>query len=279
MLHRLFILLTLCFVFACSSSRLLSKVRHYPFLYYFNEYQEADTLFFRLKNPVACPLRVQLNSRMDMPELVEQFGQLTLRANQDTLLKIQVEENLDLSRIKYVTHYGDPTREVSDLPFSLPFSRGKSYKVIQGYQGKFSHNTPTSQFAIDFDLQIGDTVTAAADGFVVGLIQDYKGYGTSKKWRETDQSNFLTLYHPESGRFTQYVHLMHKGSLVKLGDHVKRGQAIGRVGMTGFTTTPHLHFNVKVPTENQGFISVKANFENGLHGDELKKNQRVSHMK
>ena len=58
------------------------------------------------------------------------------------------------------------------------------------------------------------------------------------------QNAFIAIYHTQSGLYTQYVHLNHKGVLVKLGDYVKKGQPIGISGMTGFTTIEHLHFNV-----------------------------------
>lgn len=142
---------------------------------------------------------------------------------------------------------------------------------MQGYNGKFSHNTISSSYAIDFDLQVGDTITSADKGYVVGVIADYKEYGTSKAWRDNDKSNYITLYHPHSGLFTQYVHLNYKGALVKIGDFVEMGQPIGISGMTGFTTKPHLHFNVKYATAEQGLISTEITFENDVSGSDLKK--------
>ena len=45
-----------------------------------------------------------------------------------------------------------------------------------------------------------------------------------------------------------YVHLR-KGSIpVKVGDKVKRGQLIGRVGNSGGTNVPHLHFAMAIPS-------------------------------
>jgi hypothetical protein len=40
--------------------------------------------------------------------------------------------------------------------------------------------------------------------------------------------------------------------------------------MTGFTTTPHLHFNTKIPTKENGLISTEIEFENGVKGKDLK---------
>jgi murein DD-endopeptidase MepM/ murein hydrolase activator NlpD len=43
---------------------------------------------------------------------------------------------------------------------------------------------------------------------------------------------------------TRYAHLMN--SVVKEGDRVKRGSIIGKTGMSGRTTGPHLHYEVIV---------------------------------
>ena len=55
--------------------------------------------------------------------------------------------------------------------------------------------------------------------------------------------NALVLDHG-LGLYTIYFHL--QDSLVKPGDLVQKGQEVGRVGATGRTTGPHLHFGVRL---------------------------------
>ena len=43
-----------------------------------------------------------------------------------------------------------------------------------------------------------------------------------------------------------YDHLEHDSLKVRVGQQVRAGQEIARVGMTGYTYTPHLHFQVFV---------------------------------
>ena len=50
------------------------------------------------------------------------------------------------------------------------------------------------------------------------------------------------------GEHTRYDHLEYHSSKVRVGQHVHAGQEIARVGMTGYTYTPHLHFQVFVFT-------------------------------
>jgi len=201
-----------------------------------------------------------------------------LKELQDTTLKIHYPDFFKMgnSSIHFINSYGNLEKPIVKNALSLPFPIGRQYKIIQGYNGRFTHNTIFNKFAIDFNLNIGDTIYSADDGYVVGVIEDYKSYGTSKKWRENDKSNFITVYHPHSGLFTQYVHLDHKGALMKMGDFVKRGQPIGISGMTGFTTTPHLHFNVKIPSETNGLVSTDFEFENDIKVIDLKKKDKVS---
>ena len=138
---------------------------------------------------------------------------------------------------------GDPETAKHDdtYLYSLPFAKGKKYKIIQGFNGKFSHNTERSRYAIDFNLQVGDTVYAAREGTVVKIRDKFKEYGGRKY---ISKANKITVVHKD-GTFAAYVHLKYKGVFVQPGDSIKRGQPIGICGLTGFTTTPHLHFVVR----------------------------------
>lgn len=51
-----------------------------------------------------------------------------------------------------------------------------------------------------------------------------------------------------NGEYSRYDHLSYNSAMVKVGQHVKVGDEIARVGMTGYTYLPHLHFQVFVVT-------------------------------
>jgi hypothetical protein len=239
-------------------------------------YIRKDTLFCRLKNSLDCPLRFYIStSDTNINKPLHSLDPITFRSKKDTLIMIRLyNHSPNQLQAFWGACLGDLDRKINYNKISLPFVKGKSYTIVQGYNGQYSHHTDYSRYAIDFGLQINDTVCAADDGFVVGIIKDYTKGGNDKRWE--DFANYITLYHPHSGLYTQYVHLKYNGSLVKVGDTVKQGQAIGLAGMTGFTSVPHLHFNVLIPCPpKDGFRSIPIEFIEHYNGNSLRVNDIV----
>ena len=67
-----------------------------------------------------------------------------------------------------------------------------------------------------------------------------------------------------SRTFVHYAHLQHNSVAVRTGQSVRRGDTIGRLGNSGNTNGPHLHFNItdrSSPEEAQGLPFVFDGFE------------------
>jgi murein DD-endopeptidase MepM/ murein hydrolase activator NlpD len=142
----------------------------------------------------------------------------------------------------------------TDYAYTLPFEKGKSCIVGQGYDGKFSHHNVN---ALDFDMEVGTTIVAARDGIVVALKEDSnKG---CKNQSCQPYANYVLIYHND-GTFGSYVHLKKNGVKVKEGDHVSAGEIIAYSGNTGWSSGPHLHFEVYIPDMNKR-NSVKTKFQ------------------
>lgn len=239
----------------------------------FNVEVVNDSLRIRMGNSISCPIRVfASSSNKDMQEKINKTFPVILPANSDTLISYWTDKTKEEIPIKFKLIMGNPNAPIYKKEMNLPFQKGAKYKIIQGYNGQFSHTSEYGKYSLDFNLMEGDTICAAADGFVVGVIEDYSKGGRSKKW--SDYANFITVFHPEMNLYTQYVHLMHKGSFIEVGDYVKAEQAIGRSGKTGRTDVEHLHFNV-IKANESWMESVKIEFKEGYKGSEMKRDDWI----
>ena len=84
---------------------------------------------------------------------------------------------------------------------------------------------------IDFPGSYGQPIQAAASGRI-SYVGQRPGYG-----------NVIEIEHGNA-ILTRYAHLSRFGA--RVGDDVKRGQTIARMGSTGRSTGTHLHFEVRV---------------------------------
>jgi murein DD-endopeptidase MepM/ murein hydrolase activator NlpD len=109
--------------------------------------------------------------------------------------------------------------------FTSPFAQARFYKkddVVNFHYGQ------------DMAGKIGDPIYATNDGVVeVASLYPIRGG--------------LTAINHGAGLVSLYFH--QSQFLVKVGQRVKRGQIIGKVGNTGFSTAPHLHWEMRVRAE------------------------------
>jgi len=84
---------------------------------------------------------------------------------------------------------------------------------------------------VDIGAQYGDPVHAAADGVIINA-EEHVGYGR------------LVVVDHGFGVTSWYGHLSSLNVVV--GQQVKRGEVIGYVGVSGRTTGPHVHYEVRI---------------------------------
>ncbi|MEA2614147.1 MAG: hypothetical protein QOI52_2106, partial [Chloroflexota bacterium] len=108
------------------------------------------------------------------------------------------------------------------------YSGGRfAWPVAGGYISQYFHY---GHYAIDIAADPGTRVMAAAGGTVI-----FAG------WKSNGGGYQVWISHG-SNLYTTYNHMMSVS--VGRGQSVSRGQQVGRVGMTGNATGPHLHFEV-----------------------------------
>jgi murein DD-endopeptidase MepM/ murein hydrolase activator NlpD len=139
-----------------------------------------------------------------------------------------------------------------------------AFDLIRMGEGGLSHRGDGTQ--LDQFYAYGQTVYAIGDGVVVSVRdsmtesdQNLQQPGESAEaYFErslADQQkllaqgfsyvlgNHVIIEHPR-GEYSHYLHLQHGSVQVKIGDRVSRGQPIARLGHSGNSTEPHLHFHV-----------------------------------
>ena len=141
-------------------------------------------------------------------------------------------------QIQYETFKGITTghHHNDKYVYGLPV-KGKC-KIIQGYYGKFSH---IDKKAIDFGLPMGSDVIAAREGLVLEIKSDGKHSCLDPGCEK--EGNFVKILH-DDGSVASYYHLKHNGCLVKPGQKIAKGQVIAISGNNGYSSEPHLHFEV-----------------------------------
>lgn len=147
----------------------------------------------------------------------------------------QLDKQLDLlskSRKDITETLKKKQNEIDHLPTIKPVRGGRITALFGSRIDPFTGQLAPHQ-GIDIAAPVGTKVSAAAAGTVVRIERDYnrnRGYGK------------LVVIDHGFGIQTKYAHL--SKILVKVGTKVKRWEEIGKVGNTGRSTGPHLHYEV-----------------------------------
>jgi murein DD-endopeptidase MepM/ murein hydrolase activator NlpD len=148
------------------------------------------------------------------------------REGAEARLAVQIRLMLSLSKDRAADHAPGRRRG---------FARPTRGTISQGYgcQGRHGRCGPFHD-GIDIATARGRPVRASADGYVA-----YVGWNP---WDRGRRAFFVIIGHAR-GLETVYAHLA-PVRMVRAGQHVSRGQAIGIVGLTGRTTGAHVHWTV-----------------------------------
>ena len=197
------------------------------------------------------------NKRLELQELLDQSEKLLAEYQEsEQIAKKHIDENdaqikaIDAAIDRY---YQEQKRKEEEMRKKQQQSdSSKSVAPVSNvvHKGSFSWPVPGfSRISSDFFDRVnrrsqhcaidiagpgiyGASIVAAGDGVIIGASsQDRGGYG---KYVFIDHGN---------GKSTRYGHMSTVN--VAVGQRVSRGQVIGHVGNTGFSTGPHLHFEVR----------------------------------
>ena len=142
----------------------------------------------------------------------------------------EVRKQMAADREAFAKAFAQPLEpRVFRTGFAWP--RPPVFNAHFGDQRLFNGHRESQHYGSDLAGKVGDPVVASNDGTVVMARPCYSSGNT-------------VLLHHGAHAYTVYFHLSRID--VKLGERVKRGTPLGRVGKTGRVTGPHLHFGMKV---------------------------------
>jgi murein DD-endopeptidase MepM/ murein hydrolase activator NlpD len=186
--------------------------------------------------------------------------------------KLQVELNLPLRQYQQKNDYYFPLQGVWMVVVGPSFSEPHRWALNEefaldivrlGESGKTYHG---SGIKLSDFYSYGQEVVAVADGEVV-TVETSQSEGNDR-FRQLGESaetfmartvaeqeklllagaykvlgNYVVVRH-QGGEYSHYTHLAAASARVKPGEKVKGGQVLGKLGNTGNSSEPHLHFTV-----------------------------------
>lgn len=128
-------------------------------------------------------------------------------------------------------YYDDKAKSLTSFLLRVPlrYTRISSKFTLKRYHPILKRYR--AHLGVDFAAPTGRRVNATADGKII-----HKG-------RKGGYGKTVMIRH-KNGLKSLYAHLNSYNNKIKVGSYVKQGQFIGRVGSTGRSTGPHLHFGL-----------------------------------
>ena len=206
----------------------------------FNTQDEANKYAESLKKEVS-----KLKTEVKV-EKVSELGEMTSIERADSILKDIVDRNKPVvtPKVTYNTNRSNVTKAPTIGATQVAATGGGVWPTVNrrvncAYMGYSGHT------GIDLGGAIGTAIYAYKSGTVT-----FAGWGTGYGLHvKVDHGN---------GMSTLYAHCSEL--LVSAGQQVSEGQMIAKIGMTGYTTGPHVHFEVRlngVPVNPYGYIAGK----------------------
>lgn len=178
---------------------------------------------------------------------------------------------------------------MSKNKYSLPF-KGTWYIEYGGIKKINSHSFDIigQRYAYDFEIRKDNlpyhdnlqecnnyysylkNVYAPLDGWVVDLVNCYSNTHITKDRKiicdcDNPRGNYIIIKHPNN-EYSTICHFEKDSFEVKVGDIVKEGQLLGKVGNSGNTQGPHIHFQVQAGINPDYDKGIPITFHNAYVG-------------
>lgn len=183
--------------------------------------------------PTAAGLYIALKPQTQIEILLANEHSVEVNAQQPPVCIINGEKFYFLKNARFSP---EERAFFLDDGMALPL---ENYVLTSPFGMRVSPISGTWKFhrGIDMAAPAGTSIAACKAGKVKAAIKNDYTYG-----------NYIIIEH-EGGMTSTYAHM--SKMLVQKGDTVRKGQTIGKVGVTGLTTGPHLHFEITLNGKSQ----------------------------
>ena len=186
------------------------------------ERSQESTPFMGMGGPSPSDIREKLKGEKDEKGLVHQ-----MKSDIDRLQSEATSQEVSLSELEKVL------QTKKEMLIHTPSIWPVFGWVTSGFGFRTNPFTGLNQMheGVDISNRVGTIIVAPADGFISDIGNDWV------------HGRILVISHG-FGMTTRYSHL--NKVLVKVGQKVKRGDKIAEVGVSGKSTGPHLHYEVRL---------------------------------
>ncbi len=220
-----------------------------PFKLKFKYYKKESGYAGEVVNPFYLPLSMNLYNKKTQKKIKHFVAPVA----QSTVFYQDEPAPMGFT-YRYI--FGDPAANPENITYAIPVNSPFKHRISQGFNGRFSHTRPASQYAVDIALDVGTDITAARAG-IVGYVKDDYAFGGAQQYF-LDKANVVYVLHRD-GTYAVYAHLLMGSVAVKPGQHVAVGDKLAESGTSGFSTGPHLHFVIR-KNKNHKTVSVPFKF-------------------
>lgn len=192
--------------------------------------KEAELASYEMKIASAQGEIDQYNADIKAQEEHMARVEAEIRRKEEEARKAEEARRAEEAKKNQSSAGGDSTVKKGNTNFIWPCPASGRISSAFGDRSSPTEGASTNHKGIDIPAPSGSSIVAAADGKVVISTYSYSA------------GNYIMIDHG-GGLTTVYMHCSQL--LVKEGETVKQGQTIAKVGSTGYSTGPHLHFGVR----------------------------------